>query len=108
MLEVVVLFVLGQKIKKLAEERNVKSTPWVLRMVGMWFGIEIIVVVLGLKYMGVEKIEDPSALIVLAVPAMFLAFIATWFLVVNRLKNMPQTNVQEIEEPQKPNLDHFR
>lgn len=112
MLEIVFLFALGQKINKMAQERNVKSLPWVLRMIGMWFSVEFLVVLLGLKFMKIEDLSDPTPLLILAIPAMILAYIATQLLVVKRLQNIHPTLNQEVEhqteESEKPNLDHFR
>jgi hypothetical protein len=58
MLEIIVLVVLGQKIARMARDRGRAAWPWVLLLIGCWYGGAIAAAVLTMIVMA---IVDPQA-----------------------------------------------
>jgi hypothetical protein len=58
MLEIVVLIVLGQKIAKMAKSRGRSAWPWVLLLIGCWYGGAFAA---GITAMIVMTMADPQA-----------------------------------------------
>ena len=58
MLEIVVLIVLGQKIAKMAKSRGRSAWPWVILLIGCWYGGAFAA---GITAMIVMAIADPQA-----------------------------------------------
>jgi hypothetical protein len=58
MLEIVVLIVLGQKIAKMAKSRGRSAWPWVLLLIGCWYGGAFAA---GITAMIVMMMADPQA-----------------------------------------------
>jgi hypothetical protein len=58
MLEIVVLIVLGQKIARMAKDRGRSAWPWVLLLIGCWYGGAFAA---GITAMIVMMMADPQA-----------------------------------------------
>jgi hypothetical protein len=58
MLEIVVLIVLGQKIARMARDRGRSAWPWVLLLIGCWYGGAFAA---GVTAMIVMMMADPQA-----------------------------------------------
>src|SRR5688500_6215721 len=58
MLEIVVLIVLGQKIAKMARSRGRSAWPWVILLIGCWYGGAFAA---GITAMVVMTIANPQA-----------------------------------------------
>lgn len=104
-MDIIILTILSFKIYKEAELKNEKPWHWVGRLVLLFLCTEMVVAFAVLAYFGMDKI------IYAVFPALILACLSA-YLVFKQLaqKNNIEIaeNIEDKEEPQKPNLDYFR
>ena len=84
MIEMFALAYFIKQIRKIALQKGIKPSKWIIATVVSWFTIEIIVFAVG--FIAFNMRED--GILVLIIPALVLAATSA-FLILGRLKNEP-------------------
>ncbi|WP_055445649.1 hypothetical protein [Lacinutrix mariniflava] len=92
MIEILAISYFIKQIKKIALEKGIKATKWIIATVASWFILEIIVFILAFTVFNVN--EDDILIII--VPAL-LAAATSAFLILEMLKKQPKVESQEIQ-----------
>ena len=102
MLEILAIIYFSKKIREICEEKNIVATKWIIRLIAIWFGIEILIVIIGIFLFG------ENAMLLVGLVAL-MAGIASGFYNLNAVKDL-ESKADEIEDLGKneKDLDYFR
>ena len=84
MLEMLALAYFIKQIKKIAKQKGIKATKWIITTVISWFAIEIIVFAVGFIVFNIGE----DGILILMLPAIILAATSA-YIILERLKKEP-------------------
>ena len=92
MLEILAIGYFTKKIRTIAEEKNIKPSKWIWRLVLTWFGVEIVTIILIFALTNTD-IDDGIFMAVL--PALILAALSAVY-TVEQLKKQPDQTSDKV------------
>ena len=93
MLEILAIGYFSKKIREIAEEKNIKASKWIWRLVLTWFGVEIATIVLIFVF---TDADFESGIVLAAIPAIILAVISAFY-TINQLEKEPNFPIDELK-----------
>lgn len=93
MLEILAIGYFTKKIRTIADEKNIKPSKWIWRLVLTWFGVEIVTIILFFTLTN-SDIDDGIFMAVL--PALIMAALSAFY-TVEQLKKEPNIPSDDIK-----------
>jgi len=93
MLEILAIGYFTKKIRTIADEKNIKPSKWIWRLVLTWFGVEIVTIILFFTLTN-TNIDDGIFMAVL--PALIMAALSAFY-TVEQLKKEPNIPSDDIK-----------
>ncbi len=93
MLEILAIGYFTKKIRTIADEKNIKPSKWIWRLVLTWFGVEIVTIILFFTLTN-TNIDDGIFMAVL--PALIMAALSAFYTVEQLKKelNIPSDDIK--------------
>ncbi|WP_405409783.1 hypothetical protein [Maribacter sp. Asnod1-A12] len=86
MLEILAIGYFTKKIRTIADEKNIKPSKWIWRLVLTWFGVEIGTIIL---IFALTNTDIDNGIFIAVLPALILAALSAFF-TVEQLKKEPK------------------
>ncbi|WP_396635008.1 hypothetical protein [Maribacter sp. R86514] len=93
MLEILAIGYFTKKIRTIADEKNIKPSKWIWRLVLTWFGVEIVTIIL---FFTLTNTDIDDGIFMALLPALIMAALSAFY-TVKQLKKEPNIPFDDIK-----------